>query len=57
MRLESLHNFTDKLPLVELKTKKLIGDSTIQSIRSGVVLGMIAEINNLIDLYRKNIPL
>ena len=54
MRLESLHNFTDKLPLVELKKpNKLIGDSTIQSIRSGVVHGMIAEINNLIDLYHK----
>ena len=58
MRLKSLHTFTDKLPLVELKKpEKLIGGSTKESILSGVVGGMSSEINNLISEYHKKYSL
>ena len=57
MRLKSLHTFTDKLPLVDLKKpKKLIGDSTNESILSGVVNGMRSEILNMINEYQKKYP-
>jgi len=54
MRLESLHHFTRNLPRVEFKENPpLIGESTENSIRSGVVLGTLSEINGMIREYRK----
>jgi type III pantothenate kinase len=55
MRLQALHTFTGKLPLVELKSPvELIGNNTETSILSGVLNGLIAEIKGVIEEYRKN---
>ncbi len=58
IRFKALHNFTDKLPLI-LKNKKstaLIGNSTENSILSGVINGSIAEVENIISNYKKKYP-
>jgi len=53
MRYTGLHNFTAKLPLLEVEVPvDLIGDSTEQSIHSGVILGTIKEIDGLIEAYQ-----
>jgi type III pantothenate kinase len=58
MRYKALKQFTDKLPLVSSTTDgvNLIGKNTIDSIRSGVQLGTIAEIKYTIDQYKKAFP-
>ncbi len=54
MRFKSLHNFTDKLPLLELKNfAKLIGDDTETSILSGVINGVLAETSGIIKKYNE----
>ncbi len=53
LRYESLHNFTAKLPLLELKnSKNFIGESTSKSIHSGVINGMVYEIDGFINQYK-----
>ena len=53
MRAKALHTFTDKLPLIEVfESAKLIGDSTSLSILSGLVNGIISEINEMINNYK-----
>lgn len=54
MRLHALHNFTARLPLINYCGEKieLIGNSTKNSILSGVVNGIIAEINGIIEMYQ-----
>lgn len=53
LRYQSLHNFTAKLPLLTLESPKdLIGKSTSDSIHSGVVNGLVYEIDGFIDEYR-----
>lgn len=55
MRLKSMNTFTAKLPLVKKKEiDHLIGNTTNESILSGVINGCIAEIDGIIDQYRKN---
>jgi type III pantothenate kinase len=55
LRYESLHNFTAKLPLLSAEVPEShIGDSTSQSIHSGVVKGVINEIEGFIQLYEKD---
>lgn len=57
MRLQSLNAFTGKLPLVDLKPPiDLIGRSTNESILSGVVNGMIKELDGIIDEYKMRYP-
>lgn len=58
MRYKSLHQFTDKLPLITTSTDeiKLIGSSTEESIRSGVQLGVIAEISHIMMRYTESYP-
>nr|WP_314897368.1 type III pantothenate kinase [uncultured Flavobacterium sp.] len=52
LRYESLHNYTAKLPLLTLENPKdLIGKSTSESIHSGVVNGLVYEIDGFIDEY------
>jgi type III pantothenate kinase len=52
MRYQSLHFFTKKLPLLEPSNNySLIGDSTANSIHSGVVLGVLNEIEGVINQY------
>jgi type III pantothenate kinase len=53
LRYESLHNFTEKLPLLTLESPKdFIGDSTAEAIHSGVVNGLVYEINGFVDEYQ-----
>jgi type III pantothenate kinase len=53
LRYEALHNFTAKLPLLELENPKhFVGESTSESIHSGVVNGLIYEIDGFIDEYK-----
>jgi type III pantothenate kinase len=50
LRYESLHNYTAKLPLLQKEIpKSIIGNSTTQSIHSGVNNGIIMEINGFIN--------
>jgi type III pantothenate kinase len=52
MRFKALEYFTGKLPLVEPKNGiELIGDSSDNSILSGVVNGTVAEIEGVINQY------
>ncbi|WP_269223985.1 MULTISPECIES: type III pantothenate kinase [Flavobacterium] len=52
LRYESLHNFTEKLPLLTfVEPKDMIGNSTAESIHSGVVNGLVYEINGFVDEY------
>ncbi|UMB60267.1 type III pantothenate kinase [Lutibacter sp. A80] len=55
MRYKSLNTFTEKLPLLNAKEGliSLIGESTETSIHSGVINGVISEIDSVIDKYRK----
>lgn len=57
MRFEALHTFTERLPLVS-KTGdlKLIGDSTETCIRSGVLNGVVAEMDGFIANYKELYP-
>jgi len=56
-RFSALHNFTDKLPLVnENGEVKLTAQDTKTAIRSGVVNSIVHEINGYIDAYEKNYP-
>ncbi|MDY0200057.1 MAG: type III pantothenate kinase [Tenuifilaceae bacterium] len=53
MRFKALNHFTAKLPLVSFNTKfPLIGDTTETSIKSGVLNGVIAEVDSYIDHVR-----
>jgi type III pantothenate kinase len=50
LRYESLHNFTAKLPLLNVENPKhFIGKSTSESIHSGVVNGLVFEIDGYIE--------
>jgi type III pantothenate kinase len=54
MRFAALHHYTARLPLLDaVPDPVLTGHDTNSSIRSGVINGMIAEINGIIDAYRK----
>ena len=49
-----LHKFTSKLPLLTIhKPENFVGNSTNESINSGVVNGVIQEIDGVINQYRK----
>ena len=58
MRFKALHQYTDKLPLVHFEPDfiELIGDTTQHSILSGVLTGIIAEVEGIIDRYKKQYP-
>ena len=54
MRYKSLHTFTKNLPLLEINNiHHIIGNSTEASIHSGVINGVINEIDSVIEQYRK----
>ncbi|MBX7241082.1 MAG: type III pantothenate kinase [Bacteroidia bacterium] len=54
MRFRALHEFTARLPLIEeARHTPLIGDSTLNSMMSGVINGTIAEIGGIIRQYRQ----
>jgi type III pantothenate kinase len=53
MRFKALNTFTDKLPLVAMSDfENLIGTTTEESILSGVLNGVIAEVDGVIDKYK-----
>jgi type III pantothenate kinase len=53
LRYESLHNYTAKLPLLLLEEPNLlVGKSTSESIHSGVVNGLVYEIDGFISEYK-----
>lgn len=53
MRFKALNTFTARLPLVEpADDAKLIGDTTETCIQSGVVNGLVAEIEGIIQRYQ-----
>ncbi|MFY7672639.1 type III pantothenate kinase [Tenacibaculum sp. MEBiC06402] len=53
MRYKSLHNYTSKLPLLETQEPfSFIGDNTNNCIHSGVVNGIINEIDGVINQYK-----
>jgi type III pantothenate kinase len=54
IRYKSLHVFTNKLPLLEPNfNSQLIGNTTASCIHSGVINGVLGEINAVIESYRK----
>jgi type III pantothenate kinase len=53
LRYESLHAFTAKLPLLKVADiSEMIGRSTAGSIHSGVINGLVYEIDGFIDEYK-----
>ncbi|CCG54354.1 Putative transcriptional regulator [Flavobacterium indicum GPTSA100-9 = DSM 17447] len=55
LRYESLHNFTAKLPLLEKKNPDhYIGKNTNEAIHSGVIIGLLNEIEGFISKYSVN---
>jgi type III pantothenate kinase len=54
MRFRALHDYTDQLPMIsEQGELLLLGYDTETSIRSGVVFGIAAEIDGMINKYRE----
>jgi type III pantothenate kinase len=52
LRYQALHNFTAKLPLLPIKSPdSFIGNSTNEAIHSGVVNGLVHEIEGFIEEY------
>ena len=57
LRYKSLNNLTANLPLLETEfPEDLVGDSTVNAIHSGVVNGILHEIDGIINSYTKNYP-
>jgi type III pantothenate kinase len=49
-----LNSLTANLPLLETEIpKSIIGDSTSSAIHSGVIYGILKEIDGIIDEYKK----
>ena len=55
MRFRALHSFTARLPLVETRNSlpNLVGDSTVSCIESGVMHGVIDEVDGVIRRYQQ----
>lgn len=55
MRFQALHHFTGKLPLLKLPVEdlKLVGTSTVSSIGTGTIWGIIDEIDGKINRYKE----
>ncbi len=62
MRLKALHNFTSDLPLIEATKEKtadklgFIGKNTETSILTGVLQGILGELEGFIDKYKRQYP-
>ena len=55
MRYQALHSFTERLPLLEpVPETPLTGNNTSESIHSGVLHGMMAEIVGIIEEYSQS---
>jgi len=57
LRLRALHEFTHKLPLVEIKGESpLLGNSTDSAILSGAIYGIVFEIDGYINILKIKYP-
>lgn len=57
MRFKALKQFTGKLPLIEKsEINYYVGNDTQQSIKSGVINGLIFEVKGFIDQYKSDYP-
>jgi len=57
LRYQALHNLTANLPLLDTEMPKdLIGNSTSSAIHSGVVHGILKEVDGIIGEYQKKYP-
>ncbi len=58
MRFQALNTFTAKLPLVKIDNGQpnLIGNTTTNSIKSGVFYGLINEVDGFINQYLQQYP-
>lgn len=55
LRYKTLHDLTANLPLLDMKMPEtLIGDSTETAIHSGVMMGVVKEIDGIIDQYKSD---
>ena len=54
LRYKSLYDYTANLPRLEQDTYELIGKDTESAIHSGVLNGLIQEIDGVIGQYKKN---
>lgn len=53
MRFKAMNNYTDQLPLVEVSfCDDFIGDSTVNSMKSGAYFGILGEIEFFIKQYK-----
>ena len=54
LRFQALNDYTARLPLVEIEaTQQLFGDSSVSAIRVGVMMGIFAEVKQMIALYEE----
>ncbi|MBU2939175.1 type III pantothenate kinase [Lacinutrix sp. C3R15] len=57
MRYDALHHFTANLPLLKTEMpKNIIGDSTTSAMHSGVIKGVLHEIDGAIQEYKSKYP-
>ncbi|MBS1976141.1 MAG: type III pantothenate kinase [Bacteroidetes bacterium] len=57
LRFESMHSFTSRLPLATaVENAPLTGDSTLGCLQSGVMNGILEEINGMMDRYAEITP-
>jgi type III pantothenate kinase len=57
MRYKALHTFTERLPLVtDQNFEGLVGTTTQESIQAGVALGIVAEMEGIIQRFSLNYP-
>lgn len=57
MRFRALQHFTAKLPLIEPQDVDfIVGNTTENSILSGVINGMVGEIKELVNQYKSQFP-
>ncbi|MCE6989893.1 type III pantothenate kinase [Dyadobacter sp. CY323] len=57
MRFNAMHSFTKRLPLVEPEINpEFIGKSTRKAMQSGVMNGILAEMEGIIERYRHKSP-
>jgi type III pantothenate kinase len=57
MRFRALHTFTGKLPLITFnEVRDPVGRNTEESLLSGVINGITAEVEGITEMYRKKFP-
>jgi type III pantothenate kinase len=57
MRYKALHTFTERLPLVtDQNFEGLVGTTTQESIQAGVAIGIVAEMEGIIQRFSLNYP-